>query len=474
MQEFWACPHCHSMNIASNGNCYKCHSTRPVGIELLAAPERRREATKQPSDRRWVFPLPFVALGLVVVLAGTAFVASGGGRGTPLAGTLGETSVPAVALFAPAIANPCRVAVTSLAAFTKGIAADLASLRPLVVATKFDSDETVGAISRISARLTAYVGLEQELRDCSATTALAPRVEVLRSSAHLALDQSRSASTKGAQVQRDAGAGLFGLLPEVLQLSRAVGAIADDLAIVFAAKPPTGDVPATKPAEAFINDFEFAADAPLARTTDNQAMFDVTRVASGADGIKASSGGWYAQAAHNDWVTGTLQPYTRYGGYSHTFGDGYTTSVDIYLDMTKAIGGNRQFDWSSAPYSNAPGSDGFGRDFIFTVGEKPSAPGSFIMSVGNNAPGVLANGANPLTVSKSGWYTFKHEFKSNGGVLSVDMTVVDARGTVRKTWTLSDPSDTIGPTGIGGNRYGWLVDNDFDTLALDNITRVQT
>ena len=104
-------------------------------------------------------------------------------------------------------------------------------------------------------------------------------------------------------------------------------------------------MPATKQAAAFINDFEFAADAPGVRTTDNQAMFDVTRVASGTDGIKASSGGWYAQAAHNDWVTGTLQPFTRYGGYSHTFGDGYTTSVDIYLDMTKAVGGNRHFNW---------------------------------------------------------------------------------------------------------------------------------
>ncbi len=141
--------------------------------------------------------------------------------------------------------------------------------------------------------------------------------------------------------------------------------------------------------------------------------------------------------------------------------------------MTKAVGGNRHFDWSSAPFSNAPGSDGLGRDFMFSVGEKPSAPGSLIMSVGNNAPGVPANDAHPLTVSKSGWYTFKHEFKSNQGVLSVEMKISDARGTVLRTWTLSDPSDAIGPMGIGGNRYGWLVDNDFDTLALDNITRVQ-
>ena len=45
------------------------------------------------------------------------------------------------------------------------------------------------------------------------------------------------------------------------------------------------------------------------------------------------------------------------------------------------------------------------------------------------------------------------------------------RATVLETWTLSDPSDIIGQT-VGGNRYGWLVTNDFATLALDNVTRV--
>ena len=52
------------------------------------------------------------------------------------------------------------------------------------------------------------------------------------------------------------------------------------------------------------------------------------------------------------------------------------------------------------------------------------------------------------------------------------MSVIDARAQPsRETWNLSDPSDTIGRT-VGGNRYGWLVTNDFDALALDNVTRV--
>ena len=52
------------------------------------------------------------------------------------------------------------------------------------------------------------------------------------------------------------------------------------------------------------------------------------------------------------------------------------------------------------------------------------------------------------------------------------MSVIDADGTVLKTWTLSNPADMIGAGTIGGNRYGWLATNDFAKLALDNVTRV--
>jgi hypothetical protein len=38
------------------------------------------------------------------------------------------------------------------------------------------------------------------------------------------------------------------------------------------------------------------------------------------------------------------------------------------------------------------------------------------------------------------------------------------------TWTLSDPSDIIGVT-VGGNRYGWFVQNEIDDLAIDNSER---
>ena len=79
---------------------------------------------------------------------------------------------------------------------------------------------------------------------------------------------------------------------------------------------------------------------------------------------------------------------------------------------------------------------------------------------------------DPFTITQSGWYTFQHHFRNNGGVLAVDMTVSKlGSSTLSHTWTLSDLSDTIGDGGtVGGNRYGYLATNDMP-LALDNITR---
>ena len=82
------------------------------------------------------------------------------------------------------------------------------------------------------------------------------------------------------------------------------------------------------------------------------AMFNVTRVSGIKNGVKAASGGSYATAATNVFA------FTRLGGYSATFPTkGYTTSADIYLDMSQnpAAGTDLRFDWDSA-ISNAAGT----------------------------------------------------------------------------------------------------------------------
>ena len=226
--------------------------------------------------------------------------------------------------------------------------------------------------------------------------------------------------------------------------------------------------------------------------TDTSGWFNfsgatITRVPSGspstyANGVAAATGNYYARLGIDpspDSCTfggGTAPiyygPFTRWGGYSAIFPPGgYQTGVDIYLDVPYAISHpDTRFDWSSA-ISDASG--GFRRDFVFNVGTDLAG---FVISGGNNATRCGANpadpGHTPIHISASGWYTFKHTFTGvPGGPLVVTLEVMPA-GTNAPVgmWVRSDPSDIIGVT-VGGNRYGWFVQNEFDGLAIDNSFR---
>jgi hypothetical protein len=100
----------------------------------------------------------------------------------------------------------------------------------------------------------------------------------------------------------------------------------------------------------------------------------------------------------------------------------------------------------------------------------------FVMSASNNATRCGAFPANPgrapVHVSVSGWYEFRHTFAGvAGGPLAVNLQLIQkSTNAVMGTWVLSDPSDIIGAT-VGGNAYGWFVQNEFDGLAIDNSYR---
>jgi hypothetical protein len=193
----------------------------------------------------------------------------------------------------------------------------------------------------------------------------------------------------------------------------------------------------------------------------------VTRVGSGTDGIASNGGSFHGKAA-----TGN---FTRWGGYTNVFPTGgYTTSVDIYLDMATSAANDTRFDWSSAV--NGTGCN-HRRDFVFNAGfyNDSDATGSgprFVISASNNAGRLGANPKNPdrdpFAVADTGWYTFQHTFSNVGGVLSVQLTLSGPGGS--RSWTLSDPTDVIGTT-VGGNRYGGFVPSEFPFLAIDNSTR---
>ncbi len=196
---------------------------------------------------------------------------------------------------------------------------------------------------------------------------------------------------------------------------------------------------------------------------------DPVRVPSGTGGITSKTGAFHAEVAAGK--------STRWGGYNSVFPtNGYTTSVDIYLDMAGGWANDRRFDWSSA--INMPDGVTHRRDFVISGGYYSDAGpyGSgprFVFNASTTTPGWPRNPARgPVAVYVTGWYTMRHTFLPGpGGVLIVKMEVITPSGTVAGTWSESDPTDIIGTT-VGGNRYGWMVTNTFGTLfAMDNAER---
>jgi len=208
-------------------------------------------------------------------------------------------------------------------------------------------------------------------------------------------------------------------------------------------------------------------------------------VSSGyASGIMSASGGYHARLG-KDPNPGSCTfgggvapiytgPYTNWGGYSSIFPTGgYTTSVDIYLDTAWASTPthvDQRFDWSSA-VNDTMGNHR--RDFVFNVGTEPTG---FVISASNNGNRCSSFPQNPgrvpIHIVASGWYTFEHTFSGvSGGPLLVNMRIIQkSTGIVMGTWAPSVPGDIIG-VNVGGNRYGWFIQNEIDDLAIDNSER---
>jgi len=201
-----------------------------------------------------------------------------------------------------------------------------------------------------------------------------------------------------------------------------------------------------------------------------------------ASGINSADGSYHARLG-KDPNPDTCQsgggpqpiyrgPYTNFGGYSSIFPPGgYTTGVDVYLDVAWAAAHlDQRFDWSSAV--NRPDGQ-HRRDFFFNAGTELTG---FVVSAGFNGDRCGSFPANPghapVHVMSSGWYTFKHTFTGvTGGPLVANLQLINkATSAVVGAWVLSDSSDIIGTT-VGGNRYGWFVQNEINDLAVDNSFR---
>lgn len=194
---------------------------------------------------------------------------------------------------------------------------------------------------------------------------------------------------------------------------------------------------------------------------DGGSYGTITRVPSGTGGIASSEGSYHAVVEQSD-----AGPYTFFDGARDVFTGAITTSLDIYLDTSWADGAG--FDYSVA----ANGTDGnHQRDYIFHV-TMDSSTQQLLVGVSNNTnfdPVENLEDGNHVVIASSGWYTFEHVLRDDGGQLAVDLNLYGPdSSTLLFTQTLTDALDTI-PGEVGGNRYGWFTNIDIaGGIAIDD------
>jgi hypothetical protein len=284
------------------------------------------------------------------------------------------------------------------------------------------------------------------------------------------------------------------------------------------------------PAGAYSNNFD----------SDTAGWFDngpntITQVASGydnpayADDINSASDGGHARLNRADCVedgdppgagigpsVNCSGPFTYWGngGQGNVWKGPYQTQVDIYLDATYAdvnedsdVGNaclltdpipvdckGTRFDYVSAINSSAPLVSGQAthlRDFGFIAGT--GQPGNtctgWVINAQTNSTRDSAfpddTSKNPVCITESGWYTFKHSFYENAANnLEVKMEIIDvdtAEVVKDATWIIESGDNVKDENGqavfvpnhistVGCNRYGWFSDQEISGLPIDNAS----
>ena len=235
--------------------------------------------------------------------------------------------------------------------------------------------------------------------------------------------------------------------------------------------------------------------------TDTAGWFDASNGGSGvimrqpsgyaiaggyASGIASSTAAYHARVSGVPCTVPApcVGPNTRWGGYSDSFPiGGYRTEIDIYLDVGWAASHlDARFDFSSA-INDTAGTHR--RDLVFNAGTNrvvDPGPAGFFVNASTNAfrassfpqnpcpsPSTLPNLCRtPVHITSSGWYTFRHTFRDDGGFLAVDMEILNAGGGTVALWTIYT-GDAIAI--VGGNRYGWFANEEIAELAIDDSSR---
>ena len=206
---------------------------------------------------------------------------------------------------------------------------------------------------------------------------------------------------------------------------------------------------------------------------------DITRVADGysngggyADGIDSAFGTHHARVGTPD---GAYFDFTGIADPTEFPEPGYVTNLDVYLDTSWAMSNlDKRVDVDQSSWDNA---GNWLQDFVF---DGVTTPAGFVF---NSATNGGRSGANPLspcpspntppdnscrvavTISQSGWYSFRHTFRDVDGKMAVRMQILDHQQHTVADWTIVSEHPAAD---FGGPNYIWFPAMEIDDLAIDD------
>jgi hypothetical protein len=192
----------------------------------------------------------------------------------------------------------------------------------------------------------------------------------------------------------------------------------------------------------------------------------VSQVASGTNGITSSDGAFHGVLdATADSQTGA---FTRLGGYSSEFGQGFVASLDVYIDLSDPAVTADTYGWDLSTAAN--GQDGnHQRDFIFHTASngRRQRPCGCLQQHERHAAQRYRHAQSLRNHQQRLVHLPVGVPEAIDGSLAVDCQLLDSSGTFLWQETRNDPSDLIS-TEVGGNRYMWFTFLEVDSLAIDN------
>jgi PEP-CTERM motif len=216
----------------------------------------------------------------------------------------------------------------------------------------------------------------------------------------------------------------------------------------------------------------------------------ISRVGSGADGIPASSGNFFAIVSNvdNAYTPGYFgqSVYTAYNSSGNPdptpTPNGFYEATDVYVDLTAgdplewlppAAGYSPAFWIDSSPAGDAADASytapNGGIDFRAEENFRISVPTAGTALISGNA----SYGPYFATINQTGWYTFLTTFApGSGGYVQSTLSVINSSNDLlvgSATFLTTMPYADLGGTGYGDWFTVWQNGFANDQLAIDNV-----